>query len=183
MIALGKWEKEHLIYQRQSSHISDDVSDEEGNTQMENRWSVLVVFVEPWQRPSWNIFGFYNDRSFNNLAKTNELINLLSLAVLAQASVRWPIRADRVFLKRQEQNQNISDGGGIQRCSTGQAVKSDVSLSIKACQHILVITQNKMINLKMSITVSHCCSLLYLDCLDCLWSLKSYRNPSEQHWP
>ena len=55
----------------------------------------------------------------------------LSLAVLAQACVRWPIPADWVSgkggsLKRQEVKQSVSDRGGIQCCSTGPYERSDV---------------------------------------------------------
>ena len=42
--------------------------------------------------------------------------------------------------------------GGIQSCSTGQFEKIGVFLSTKACKPILVVTQNKCMNLKMSIS-------------------------------
>ena len=60
---------------------------------------------------------------------------LLSLAVLAQACVGWPLREGLVFrrrvLKRRELKQSLSDREGIHCCSTGQYEKTDVLLSIK----------------------------------------------------
>ena len=50
------------------------------------------------------------------------------------------------LLKRQELKQSVSDRGGIECCSTGQ-------LEIRRnreCKPILVVTQNKIVNMKMS---------------------------------
>ena len=50
-----------------------------------------------------------------------------------------------------ELKQGVSDRGGIQSCSTGHDVETDMVFSTKACKPILVVNQNKRMNLKMSI--------------------------------
>ena len=54
----------------------------------------------------------------------------------------------RGALKRRKLIQSISDGGEQKCCSTWQFEKT---LSIKACKAIVVITQNEIMILKMSI--------------------------------
>ena len=51
-------------------------------------------------------------------------------------------------LKRQELKQGILDRGGIQCCRTGQCEKTGVYFfCIKVAKPIMVVTQNKMMNL------------------------------------
>ena len=72
--------------------------------------------------------------------------------LLAQACVSWPIRADWVFGRRGLQETGAkTDRGGTQSCSTGQCEKTDALFEHWACESILVLSQNKTMNLKMSI--------------------------------
>ena len=79
-------------------------------------------------------------------------VALLLLAMLTQAYVSWPIRADRVFwrwgggLKRQELKQHFRQRGNTEL----QHWRLVCLLTIKACKNIEAVTQNKIMNLKMS---------------------------------
>ena len=65
-------------------------------------------------------------------------------------------------LKRLELKQSVSDRGGIQCYNTGCHEKTDVFLNTKAWKPILMVTQNKNMNLKVSFTYPHVTKYIYL---------------------